>query len=52
MSALRGDVDAAARLLRRAFADGLPYEPFIHADPHFAAVRDAPAFAAVLAPRG
>lgn len=52
MAALRGDVAAATRLLRRAFAGGMPHEPFIHSDPHFAAVRDTPAFAAVLAPRG
>lgn len=52
MAALRGDADAAVRLLRRAFATGLPYEPFIHADPHFRSVRGVRAFEALLAPRG
>jgi DNA-binding SARP family transcriptional activator len=51
MAALRDDAEAAARLLRRAFADGLPYEPFIHADPHFALIRGTPVFAALLGPR-
>lgn len=52
MAALRGEPAVAVRLLRRAFADGLPYEPFIHADPHFASIRATEAFAALLAPRG
>jgi tetratricopeptide (TPR) repeat protein len=52
LAALRGDGVAAARLLRRALAGGLPYEPFIHVDPHFAPVRGVPEFAAVLEPRG
>ena len=52
LAALRGDGTAAARLLRRAFADGMPYEPFIHSDPHFLHIRREPEFAAVLAPRG
>jgi hypothetical protein len=50
LAALRGD--GAARLLRRAFADGMPYESFIHRDPHFLPVRREPEFAALLAPRG
>lgn len=52
MAALRGDAEGAARLLRRAFADGLPHEPFVHFAPQFAAVRDAPAMRTLLAPRG
>jgi hypothetical protein len=52
LAAVRGDGAGAARLLRRAFADGMPYEPFIHTDPHFLAIRGLPEFAAVLAPRG
>jgi tetratricopeptide (TPR) repeat protein len=52
LAALRGDGVAAARLLRRALAGGLPHEPFIHVDPHFAPVRGVPEFAAVLEPRG
>jgi tetratricopeptide (TPR) repeat protein len=52
MAALGGNANAAARLLRRAFAGGMPYEPFIHTDPHFGPVRDAPEFAAILTPRG
>ncbi|HYW30150.1 MAG TPA: hypothetical protein VE869_01505, partial [Gemmatimonas sp.] len=51
MAALGGDADAALRLLRRAFAEGMPYEPFIHADPHFDALRGTPAFQALLTPR-
>ncbi|MFP5356369.1 MAG: TPR end-of-group domain-containing protein, partial [Gemmatimonadota bacterium] len=52
MAALRGDADSAVRLLRRAFAAGMPYEPFIHADPHFHELRGTAAFEALLAPRG
>lgn len=52
MAALRGDGDSAARLLRRAFAAGMPYEPFIHADPHLDELRGVPIIAALLAPRG
>jgi hypothetical protein len=52
MAALGGDAGNAARLLRRALAGGMPYEPFIHADPHFDPVRRVPEFAAILAPRG
>jgi DNA-binding SARP family transcriptional activator len=52
MAAWRGERDAAVRLLRRAFADGLPYEPFVHADPQLAPLRGTPEFDALLAPRG
>ena len=52
MAAIRGDASGAARLLRRALAGGMPYEPFIHTDPHFGSIRDAPGFAAILTPRG
>jgi DNA-binding SARP family transcriptional activator len=52
MAALRGDAEVAVGLLRRAFAAGMPYEPFIHADPHFAAIRGTAAFSSILAPRG
>jgi tetratricopeptide (TPR) repeat protein len=52
MAALRGDGTAAARLLRRALAGGLPHEPFIHTDPHFSPVLGTRDFGAILAPRG
>jgi DNA-binding SARP family transcriptional activator len=51
MAALRGDGAGAARLLRRAFAHGMPYDLGIHRDPHFHHVRSVAEFAAVLAPR-
>ena len=52
MAALRGDADAAVRLLRRAFADGLPHEAFIHADLHLDPLRASGVLDSVLAPRG
>ena len=52
IAAVKGDALTAARLLRRAFADGMPYEPFLHCDPHFARIRHHGDFAPVLAPRG
>jgi hypothetical protein len=52
MAARRGEREAAVRLLRRAFADGLPYEPFVHADPHLAPLRGTREFDALLAPKG
>jgi hypothetical protein len=52
MAAARGDFSAAARLLRRALAGGMPYESFIHTDPHFGPMHDVSEFAAILGPRG
>lgn len=52
VSAVRGDADRAIRMLRRAFADGLPMELFIHADPHLGRLRGDERFDALMRPRG
>jgi hypothetical protein len=52
MAATGGDADGALRHLRRAFANGLPHEPFVHADPHLAPLRGDPRLATLLAARG
>ena len=51
MAALRGDVAMTVRLLRRALAAGMPFEAFIHADPHFSALRGIAELESVLVPR-
>lgn len=52
VAAVRDDVDRAVRMLRRAFADGLPLEMFVHTDPHLARLRGGERFDALLRPRG
>jgi DNA-binding SARP family transcriptional activator len=52
VAALQGDADRAVRMLRRAFADGLPMEMFIHADPHLAGLSGDERFNALMRPRG
>jgi DNA-binding SARP family transcriptional activator len=52
IAAVRGDADRAIRMLRRAFADGLPMELFIHADPHLGRLRGDERFDALMRPRG
>ncbi len=51
-AALEGEGERAVRLLGRAFADGLPMEPFIHTDPHLALMRGQPRFDALMRPKG
>ena len=46
------DRDRAVTLLRRAFADGLPHEAFLHTDPHLRRLRGHPPFDALMRPRG
>jgi DNA-binding SARP family transcriptional activator/tetratricopeptide (TPR) repeat protein len=52
VAALQDDPARAVRMLRRAFADGLPMELFLHTDPHLARLRGFAAFDALLKPRG
>lgn len=52
VAALHGDPDGAVSLLRRAFADGLPHELFIHTDPHLRRLRGHQGFDALMRPRG
>ncbi|HEX6134756.1 MAG TPA: BTAD domain-containing putative transcriptional regulator [Longimicrobiales bacterium] len=52
VAALRDDRERAIRLLRRAFADGLPMEMFVHTDPHLARLRGDERFDAIMRPRG
>ena len=52
VAAIRNDAERAVRMLRRAFADGLPMESFVHADPHFVALQGYPQMDALLRPRG
>lgn len=52
VAALDGDHEQAARKLRRAFADGLPMEMFVHADPHLATLRGHAPFDRLLRPSG
>ena len=42
----------ATSLLRRAFADGMPREMFIHTDPHLMPLRGHPRLEALMRPRG
>jgi len=51
VSALLDDRDRAVRMLRRAFAGGLPMELFIHTDPHLARLRGYGPFDALMRPR-
>jgi len=51
VAAVRDDRERAVRLLRRAFAEGLPMEMFIHTDPHLARVRGYGPFDALMRPR-
>jgi len=52
VAAIRNDAERAVRMLRIAFADGLPMESFVHADPHFVALQGHPQMDALLRPRG
>ena len=52
VTALEDDADRAVSLLRRAFADGLPHELFVHTDPHLLRLRGHDAFDALMRPRG
>ncbi|HEX6307519.1 MAG TPA: BTAD domain-containing putative transcriptional regulator [Longimicrobiales bacterium] len=52
VAAVRDDTDRAIRMVRRAFADGLPMEMFVHTDPHLARLRGDERFDAIMRPRG
>jgi len=52
VAALRQEPDGAVTMLRRAFADGLPFELFLHTDPHLQRLRGHPPFDALMRPRG
>jgi hypothetical protein len=52
VAALRDDGERAVRMLRRAFADGLPMEMFVHNDPHLGRLRGDERFDAIMRPRG
>jgi hypothetical protein len=52
VAAVREEPDRAVAFLRRAFAQGLPMEPFLHTDPHLLLLRDQPGFQALMRPRG
>jgi DNA-binding SARP family transcriptional activator len=51
VAAERDEPDRVVRLLRRAFAEGLPHESFIHTDPHLARLRGHESFDALMRPR-
>jgi tetratricopeptide (TPR) repeat protein len=50
--ALLGEREEAVSSLRRAFAQGIAYGASLHADPHFASLRDYPPFQEILRPKG
>lgn len=52
VAALRGERDRAVASLRRAFAEGLPLEMFVHTEPHLLALRGHVPFDVLLRPRG
>jgi DNA-binding SARP family transcriptional activator len=52
VAAIRNDNDRAVRMLRRAFADGLPMENYVHTDPHLARIAGDERFDAIMRPRG
>jgi tetratricopeptide (TPR) repeat protein len=52
VAALVDDRERAVRMLRRAFADGLPMDTFIHTDPHLARLRGYEPFERLMRPRG
>jgi tetratricopeptide (TPR) repeat protein len=51
IAALMGDRDAAVRLLRQAFDEGMEIWDSMHAEPDFAAIRDYPPFRELLRPK-
>lgn len=52
VAAARDDRDRAVTMLGRAFADGLPFEMFIHTEPHLLALRGHARFDALMRPKG
>jgi DNA-binding SARP family transcriptional activator len=52
VAALQDDADSAIRMLRRAFADGLPMEMFVHTDPHLGRLAGDARFQTIMRPRG
>jgi DNA-binding SARP family transcriptional activator len=52
LDAITGDHDRAAARLRRALAEGLPHEMFLHADPHLHHLRGHARYEAMMRPRG
>ena len=52
IAALDDDADRAVSLLRRAFAEGLPHELFLHTDPHLLRLRGHAGFDSLMRPRG
>lgn len=51
VAAVLGEPERAVSLLRRAFADGLPREMFLHTDPHLALLRGYQPFDSLVRPR-
>jgi DNA-binding SARP family transcriptional activator len=52
IAAVQGRAADAAELLRQAFAEGLPFELFVHHDPSFEAARTSSEFLEVIRPKG
>lgn len=52
VAVMQNEKDRAVIMLRRAFADGLPFEMFLHTDPHLLQLRGLPAFDSLMRPRG
>jgi DNA-binding SARP family transcriptional activator len=52
LDAVTGEPDRAAARLRRALAEGLPHEMFLHADPHLQRLRGHARYEAMMRPRG
>jgi tetratricopeptide (TPR) repeat protein len=52
IAAALGQQDEAVRLLQEAFNQGVPFNPWVHRDPTFAALHDYPPFQELLRPKG
>jgi DNA-binding SARP family transcriptional activator len=52
LDAVAGEPDRAVARLRRALAEGLPHELFLHADPHLLHLRGHARYEAIMRPRG
>lgn len=51
LDAVTGEHDRAVARLRRALAEGLPHEMFLHADSHLLCLRSHPRYEAIMRPR-
>jgi hypothetical protein len=52
MAVLQGDREAAVKLLRQAFDQGLDGRMFVHIDPDFDSLRDYPPYRELIRPKG